>query len=286
MTFGVLFNTDRLDGPGLVDYARRLDRLGVGSLWLAELFGREPFATAGWLLACTERITVATGIANVYARDAVATATASTALAELSGGRFTLGLGVSNAGMGRMRGHAWEPPVAKMAAYLDAVRSAQVTSPKAGYPIVVASHGPKMQALAAEKADGLLSYVMPVSHTERTRAAIGAGPSLTPMVMGLRCEDPVEARRLARRALGMYMGLDYYHRAWRTLGFEDADFAGGGSDRLVDAIVAWGDEAAIAARIRAHHDAGADHVCIQPLRPDGIPGPDLRLLEALAPARR
>jgi probable F420-dependent oxidoreductase len=124
---------------------------------------------------------------------------------------------------------------------------------------------------------------VPPEHTARARAILGNGPWLCPEQMVLLETDASKAREVARRQLAIYTTLPNYQNNLRELGFTDADFANSGSNRLVDAIVAWGDEQAIAARIRAHHDAGADHVCIQPFRPDGGPGPDLRVLEALAP---
>jgi probable F420-dependent oxidoreductase len=120
-------------------------------------------------------------------------------------------------------------------------------------------------------------------HTARAREILGKGPTLAPEQMVLRETDPAKARAIARRNHTVYLGLPNYQNNWKWLGFDDADFASGGSDRLIDAIVAWGDEKAIAARIQAHFDAGADHVCIQTFRPDGEAGPDLRLLAALAP---
>jgi probable F420-dependent oxidoreductase len=120
-------------------------------------------------------------------------------------------------------------------------------------------------------------------HTARARAILGKGPTLAPEQMVLRESDPAKARAVARKNLTVYLGLPNYQNNWKWLGFEDADFANGGSDRLIDAVVAWGDEDAIRARLQAHFDAGADHVCIQAFRPDGEPGPDVALLEALAP---
>ena len=287
LDLGVLFNTDRMSGTELVTFARRLEQAGIGSMWLAELFGREPFAAAGALLASTETLRVGTAIANVYARDATAAAAASTTLAELSGDRFELGLGVSNRGLNEMRGHTWTPPVTRMTDYLAAVRSARITVPGAGteaprYPIWVAAHGPKMLEAAATGADGIFTYLMTPEHTERTATALPEGVGVSPMMMCLLCPDPAEARRLARRAIAFYMDLDYYHRAWRKLGFDDGDFDGGGSDRLVDAIVAWGSIDDIRSRIEAQHEAGASQVVIIPLNPAGGTEPDWTLLDHLA----
>jgi probable F420-dependent oxidoreductase len=208
------------------------------------------------------------------------------ALAELSGGRMLLGLGVSHEHLvTRVRGHAYQKPVATMRAYLEAMEKALYLGPqpKEDAPILLAALRPKMLALAAQKARGAHPYFVPPEHTARAREILGRGPWLCPEQMVLLETSPSKAREIARRNMTIYTGLPNYQNNLRELGFSDADFAGGGSDRLVDAIVAWGDERAIAARIQAHHDAGADHVCIQPFRPDGKPGPDLRVLEALAP---
>ena len=142
-----------------------------------------------------------------------------------------------------------------------------------------------MLALAAEKTRGAHPYFVPPEHTARAREILGSGPWLCPEQMVLRETDATRAREIARENMKVYVGLPNYQNNLKWLGYSDEDFANGGSDRLVDAIVVWGDEKTITERIRAHHDAGADHVCIQPLRPDGQPGPDLELLEALAPSR-
>ena len=290
LDIGVLFNTDRMAGPELLDYARRLEQAGIGSVWLAELFGREPFATAGAILTATERLRVGTAIANVYARDAVATAAAAATLAELGGNRFELGLGVSNRGLVGARGHRWSAPAPKLAAYLTAIRAAELDVPgQPTYPVHVAAHGPRMLAVAAGAdgsdspgADGVFTYLMNPEHTARTRAGLPPGTGVSPMMMCLLCEDPDEARRLVRRAIGYYLGLDYYHRAWRTLGFDDTDFTDGGSDRLVDSVVAWGSIDDIRQRLGEQHQAGADRVVVIPLNAAGGARPDWKLLEQLS----
>ena len=281
---GILFNTDRIVGSDFLDYGRRVEAAGIESVWLAELFGREPFAASGARLGATSTLKVGTAIANVSVRDATAAAAASATLAELSGNRFELGLGVSNRGLNELRGHTWTPPAPRLEAYVQAVRGARLTLPKdstISYPIQVAAHGPKMLEVAAANADGVFTYVMNVDHTARTRAALPASVALTPMTMCLLCPEPDKARVLCRKALGMYMGLDYYHRAWRTLGFTDDDFTNGGSDRLVDAIVAWGSIDDIKSRIAAQADAGADRVVVVPLNPVSGLQPDWNLVEQL-----
>ena len=290
LDIGVLFNTDRMDGAGFIDYAKRLESVGVHSMWLAELFGREPFAAASAVLTNTTTLRVGTAIANIYARDAVAAAAASATVAELSGNRFELGLGVSNRGLNESRGHEWTAPAPRLEAYLRDVRSAKIAVPEHDYPISVAAHGPKMLATAAgdgtvgevgSGADGVFTYLMNPEHTARTRDGLPATTFVSPMMMCLLCPDPTEARHTARKAVGYYMGLDYYHRAWRTLGYDDADFADGGSDRLIDGIVAWGSMDDIRSRLSAQEAAGAQRVVVIPLNAAGGGQPDWSLLELL-----
>ena len=143
-----------------------------------------------------------------------------------------------------------------------------------------------MLGLSAEKAKGSHPYFVPPEHTARAREILGPDAWLCPEQMVLREPDPTRAREIARANMKVYIGLPNYQNNLKWIGFEDADFEDGGSDRLVDAIVAWGDDKQIADRIQAHHDAGASHVCIQPFRADGAPGPDLALLESFAPAKQ
>ncbi|HLS80823.1 MAG TPA: TIGR03620 family F420-dependent LLM class oxidoreductase [Steroidobacter sp.] len=256
------------------------------ALWLPEAVGRDPFSFISHLAAHTQRLVFATGIANIYARDAMTMRAIQQTVGELSGGRFVLGLGVSHAPLvAGLRGHAYGKPVATMRAYLEAMEKAMYVGPAPAEetPIVLAALRPRMLALAAERCAGVHPYNVTPEHTARAREILGRGPTLAPEQMVLRETDPVKARAIARKHLADYLGLPNYLNNWKWLGFEDADFTGGGSDRLIDAMVAWGDEQAIQARIQAHFDAGADHVCIQPLRLDGERGPDMSLLETLRP---
>jgi probable F420-dependent oxidoreductase len=187
-----------------------------------------------------------------------------------------------------IRGHSYGRPVATMRSYLDAMEKAPYVgpAPQEAAPVVLAALRPNMLRLSGERTRGAHPYFVNPDHTARAREILGEGPWLCPEQKVLLEPDASRARTVARQAMAMYLGLPNYRASLRWLGFGDADMEGGGSDRLVDAIVAWGDEKPIAERIQAHRDAGADHVCIQPLRPDGGPGPDLRVLEALAPSGR
>jgi probable F420-dependent oxidoreductase len=286
---GVLAFTDRLHRDELVAVALRLEELGYGAIWLPDLFGREIFVTASFLLAQTSRIRVATGIAHVYARDAISTAQAARTLAELYDGRFILGLGVSHPQAAEARGHTWIPPVRKLRSYLRDIAAASVRSPEPARiaPIYIAAHGPKLLELAATSADGANTYLMPPEHTRRAREILGSDKALNVVLPCCLCPDEERARQVGRKGLAMYLGLPAYQRQWARFGLADADLEGGGSDRLVDSLVAWGNEAAIRERIAAHRDAGASQIEILPLNPDPKPvGPHWELLETLAPGRR
>src|SRR5262249_22518023 len=262
MSRGVLLATEPFDRNTLVELIGAFGERGYDSVWLPELFGREPIATAGYLLGRTERVVIATGIANVYVRDANAMAQARRTLAELSDGRFTLGLGVSNAALNTARGHRWEAPYAKFSAYLDAMDAAKLDSPavSAPAPLYLAAHGPQLQKLAARRTDGAITYLMPPAHARESRERLSEGAPLSAVVLCLAEADPAVARGKARAGIAMYVRLDYYRREWRKLGFVDADFADGGSDRLIDALVAWGDTAALARRVVEFERAGASRV--------------------------
>jgi probable F420-dependent oxidoreductase len=284
---GVWTWLDAMSGPEVAEFARKIEDWGYSALWVPEAVGRDPFAILSYLAAETEKLILATGIANIYARDAVTMHAIHKTVADLCDGRFILGLGVSHGHLvSKVRGHEYGKPVATMRAYLEAMEGAlyQAREPKEEAPIVLAALRPRMLALAAEKTRGAHPYFAPPEHTARAREILGEGPWLCPEQMVLLETDPAKARAVARKHMAIYMGLPNYQNNLKWLGFEDADFRKPGSDRLVDAIVAWGDEEAIRARIQAHWDAGADHVCIQPFRPDGEMGPDLHLLEALAPS--
>jgi probable F420-dependent oxidoreductase len=276
-----------MNGPEAVEFAQRLEEYGYAALWLPEAVGREPFSMLGFLAGQTERLVLATGIANLYARDPMLMNAIRNTVGELAPGRFLLGIGVSHGHLvAGVRGHEYGKPVTTMRNYLEQMSQAlfMARKPEHEAPILLAALRPKMLELAGSAAQGAHPYFVPPEHTARAREILGEGPLLCPEQMVLLESDASKAREIARQSMKIYAGLPNYQNNLKWLGFEDADFADGGSDRVVDAIVAWGDEDAICARIQAHWDAGADHVCIQPLRPDGGPGADLELLEILAPA--
>jgi probable F420-dependent oxidoreductase len=263
-----------------------LEALGYGAIWLPEAFSRDPLVSAGLYLAATDRIVLATGIATIYGRDATSMACGQKTLAEAFPDRFLLGLGVSHLpAIEGMRGQTYGPPLATMRAYLDAMDAVPylAVAPSREPQRVLAALGPKMLALSAERASGAHPYFVPVEHTAIAREILGAGPLLAPEQKVVLETDPAAARAIARRAMSIYLGLPNYTNNLLRLGFTDDDLADGGSDRLVDAIVVWGDEATIAARVQAHHDAGADHVCIQLLAASDT-APPLDGWRRLAPA--
>jgi probable F420-dependent oxidoreductase len=285
---GVWTWPDGFNAREAVEFARRLEQLGYSAWWIPEAVGRDPFALIGWLAGQTDRLVYATGIANIYARDAVTTKAVRQTLSEMLPGRFILGLGVSHPHLvTRLRGHAWEKPVPKMRQYLEAVEAARYMGPKPEVeaPTVIAALRPKMLELARDKARGAHPYLTTPEHTRRARAILGPDKWLMPEQMLILSTDAEVARKVARANLDNYLRAPNYQESLKELGFVEQDFANGGSDALVDALVAWGDEQKLRDRIQAHWDAGADHVSIQPYRTDGKPGLDSRALEALAPGR-
>jgi probable F420-dependent oxidoreductase len=256
--------------------AGELEELGYGAIWFNESAGREALTHAGLLLAATRRIVVATGIANIYARDPMAMASAQKTLAEAYPDRFVLGLGVSHVPLvEQLRGHRYEKPVARMRAYLGAMDQAPYRSvPPSSKPLrVLGALRPKMLELAAQRADGAHPYNVNPAHTERARQILGADRYLCPEQAVVLETDPAKARKIGREFLEIYLKLPNYANNLLWLGFREDDFLNGGSDRLIDAIIAWGDLNAIRNRIHEHHSAGADHVCVQvlPADPQALP---------------
>jgi probable F420-dependent oxidoreductase len=285
---GVWAGLDGMTAANALAFAQRTERRGYGVLWTPESRGRNVLVNAAWLLAGTAKLIIASGIANVYARDAMAMANAQRGLNEQSGNRFLLGLGVSHKPMvSELRGHTYGRPVATMRTYLAAMRAAPYQAPLPTEPprSVLAALGPKMLALAADMTDGAHPYCVTPEHTAEARRILGPGKLLCPELMVLLETDPAKARVAARAALSTYIQLENYANNWRRLGFTDDDLAGGGSNRFVDANVAWGDEGAIRARIQLFWDAGADHVCVQSIHPSGSRTTiDERIFDLLAPA--
>lgn len=252
--------------------AAEIEALGYETLWYPEGLGtRESFTNAAVLLAATDRIRICSGIANIWARDAVSTANAARVLADAFDDRFLLGLGVSHPRQVDPRGHLYRRPVATMRAYLEAMDDDPFVSPDGTAvtrpPVrrVLAALRPPMLRLAAEMALGAHTFLVPVEHTRRAREILGPEPLLVVEQKVVLGDDLAEARDRARSALGWYLDTPNYVDNLRWLGFSEDDLAGGGSDDLAQALVVAGDEAAIEERCRQHLDAGASQVAIQPL---------------------
>jgi probable F420-dependent oxidoreductase len=286
---GVWTWLDGMPASQAAEFTQKIADLGYGTLWLPEAVGRDPLVLIAYLSAKTSKINFCTGIANIYARDAMSMRAIRETLGELAPGRVAIGMGVSHGHLvAGVRGHEYKKPVATMSAYIDAMEKAIYMAVKAEQPapLVIAALRPKMLELAATKTSGAHPYFVPPEHTARAREILGKRALLLPEVKLMLETDAGKARAAARAAMAMYIRLPNYQNNLRWLGYTDADFENNGSDRLVDAIVGWGDEKAIAKRLQEHYDAGADHVCIQPLRSDGQMGADMRVLEILAPGRK
>lgn len=264
-----------------------MEELGFGAVWVGEADGREALTHAGLLLEATEEVVVATGIASIWARDAQAMINAARTLAEAHDGRFVLGIGASHTPLVARRGHDYTRPYSAMRTYLDAIERAGYTSPPpAREPdVVLAALGPRMLRLAAERARGAHTYFVPVAHTRWARGQLGEHALLAPEQAAVLAPDRRAARELAGDHVARYLGLDSYRRNLERLGWSDGDLDGGGSDRLFDALVAWGDPEAVAARVGDHLDAGADHVAVHVLTesPTRLPLAELEAIRAVLP---
>jgi probable F420-dependent oxidoreductase len=278
---GVWYPTDRLDAAGLRALLRTVEGHGYGTLWYPESRGFESIALAGFLLANSERLTIGSSIANIYARDAFTARRALATLNALRGGRFALGLGVSHIPLVEgLRGHRYDKPVPAMRAYLEGIRKGGDAALEG--PVLLAALGPKMLALAAAQADGAVPYNVTPEHTRQAATVLGPGKVLAVEQKVCVETDRARARALGRRELARYMALPNYVNNWLRLGFTEAELADGGSDRFIDAMVLSGDAEAVKRGLRAHFEAGATHVCLQPVTEDGDTRHRDAMLEALA----
>ena len=284
--FGVFTFTDVLDAKQCAELAGRVEELGYHTLWYPEAFNYETFAIAGYLLGNSKSLYVGSGIANIYARDPTASVMGHNSLNSLYGSRFVLGLGVSHVPLvSDLRGHEYKKPLATMRAYLDNMDKAWEAlggAPKEKQ-VVLAALGPNMSKLSAERTLGAFPYNITPQQARLSREYMGSQGAIICEQKVCLCSDPEQARAAARATLGVYLPLANYYRNWFRLGFNEDDLKDGGSDRLMDAMVAWGDAAQIKAKLQEYLDAGADQVVLQPIRPDGEPGPCYDALEALAP---
>ena len=292
---GVWSHLDSLPIEDAQDYARRVDELGFGTLWVPETVGREPFTLLGLLAGETLEVRLGTSIASIWGHDAQTTRMATMTLTEATGGRFVLGLGVSHPHLAeRLRGHTFERPLTRMREFLAAYRSAVYKGPMgdgvAEPPVLLAALRERMLRLAAAEADGAFPYLVTAERVAWMRtvldaAAADAGrprPAALAVSMPAVLEtDSSSARAAARAYLAPYLRTPAYQAGWAAQGFAATDWEKPGSDALVDAMVAWGDAEALHARIGDLVAAGADHVALIPLSPDGATE-HLPVLEALA----
>ena len=252
-----------LPAPQAMEAAAEIEELGYAALWFGEAQGREAFTNASMFLCATNRLVVATGIANIFVRDAWATNAAAMTLAGAYPDRFVLGLGVSHRPMVEMRGHDYSSPLSTMRSYLKDMREArfEAVPPEHDPPWILAALGPRMLELSRDLADGAHPYLVTPQHTAGAREILGEGPLL--VVEQAVAPTSEEALRLAHSHLSRYMRLPNYRNSWLRQGFKEEDLLDGGSDRLVEGLVAWGSEGNIRERVREHLSAGADQVCVQ-----------------------
>lgn len=272
-TIGLWQSLDSYPAAQLRDLVAELDEQGWPCLWIPETVARDPFVAAGAILGATTNLRVATGIASIWARDAMTTANAAKTLNEAYDGRFLLGLGASHHTLTEwVRKHDYSKPLSTMRTYLERMDNSMFAGVEPAEPTtrVLAALGPKMLALGAEMTDGVHPYFVPVEHTAAARDAVGPDKMVATEQMVVLDTDPASARETARRHMKVYVGLPNYANNLMRLGFTEDEITNM-DDRVVDAIVAWGTVDDITGRVRAHQDAGASHVCIQVLRPDREP---------------
>ena len=263
--------------------AAEIEGLGFGALWIPGGGGGNIFGAVTRVLEATRALPVATGILNIWMHDATEAAAEHARISAAHPDRFLLGLGVSHAPLVESTNRKFDRPYSLMVHYLDELDSA--TTPVAKEHRVLAALGPKMLELARDRSGGAHPYLTTPEHTRRARSVLGEGRRLAPEQMVVMETDPTAARAVARQTLALYLQLPNYTNNMLRSGFTQADLADGGSDRLVDAHVAWGGLEAIAGRVRQHLDAGADHVCIQVLTGsrDAYPRAEWRKLAAILP---
>ena len=279
---GAWYSMDKLGSPQQIKlFSTTVERLGYDVLWYPESRGFESLSVAGFALGNTTTLKLGSSIASIYARDAFTSRRGMLSLHALYGERFILGLGVSHPPMVEgLRGHRYEKPVPAMRAYLDAMCKGEAGSEN--WPIAIAALGPLMLKLAAEKTRGALPYNTTPQHTAEAARILGPGKWLAIEQKVTLETDAAKARALGRKELARYLTLDNYRNNWLRIGFTEAELSNGGSDRFIDAMMLWGDAAKVKQGLRAHFDAGATHVAIQPVHADGDIAARDAILAALA----
>jgi probable F420-dependent oxidoreductase len=269
----------RYGDPGeIAEAAAELEELGYTGLWIPDV-GGDVFGAVETLLAATRQVTVATGILNLWMHTPEETALAHDRLTRTHGDRFLVGIGVSHQPLiDSTEPGRYKQPLSAMRGFLDGLDGADPPLDRSHR--VLAALGPKMLEVARTRAAGAHPYNVTPEHTARARAALGPDATVATELAVALTTDADHGRRLGRQHLEHYLNLPNYTNNLRRLGFDEQDFVRGGSDRLIDALVAWGDVAAIAARVKEHRDAGADHVCIQAVTEEGFPKEQWRELAA------
>ena len=283
---GVWCTTDGMPAAAAAELAGRIEALGYSTIWLPEVVGRDPFAHVAYLATQTSVLGFATGIASIHHRLPGMMKQAANTVAEQSGGRFILGIGVSHAPFVEgFRKVSYDKPLTQMRNYLEAMDASpyMAAGPAEPLPRLLAALGPKMLALAGEKADGAHPYWTTPEHTAQARASLGPDKLLCVEQKVVLSSDPSEARSTAVAALAIYADLPNYRNNWLRLGYTNEQIDAR-DDAFMDAVVAWGTAEQIETRLQAHMDAGANHVCIQALNPANPFAVDERALEALAPS--
>ena len=275
-----------MDREKLASLANNVEKFGFGSLWFPEATSFESFSLAAYLLANSNKLIVGTGIANIYARDAVTSAQGHDGLNALFKHRFILGLGVSHVSfVEEIRGHKFNKPVSSMNEYLEKLENAGIdlNLRMEDRNIILAALGPRMLELAAAKSKGAIPYSVTPDYTAKARAVLG--PEAWLCVEQKVCLTKVEseARNVARKQMGRYLRWPNYLNNWMRMGFKEADLEGHGSIKFLDAMVCWGCKKRIMSYLKEHFSSGADHVVVQALQPDGMEGTDFSVLQVLAP---
>ena len=282
---GVWVSTNTLSQKALAKLAQSVERLGYDVLWYPESLAYESLALGGFLLGETSKLCVASGIANIYARDPITARAGHDTLNQLYDDRFIFGLGVSHVPLVEgQRGHEYSKPVATMRKYLEGMGAANIDLQVPSQNVVLAALGPNMLALSRDMTQGAHPYCVTPEHTKIAADILGPEKWLCVEQKVCMTTDEDTWRAVAAKQLARYMRLDNYRNNWLRLGFSEDEFTGEASDRFLDAMCAWGTADDIRARIKAHEDAGATHVCLQAFDPEGGPNPDWKALEALAPA--
>jgi probable F420-dependent oxidoreductase len=268
-SLAVFLYPDNYTASELADFARRFEALGYAAIWYPEAMVYESFTLGGYLLSQTEHIAIASGIANIYGRDPMGTLQASQGLEDMYPGRYITGLGVSHKSLvSDMRGHTYGKPLATMRKYLDAMDACRPYLHGTDTPLVIGALGPKMMEMAGERTDGVHPFNSPPEHTRWARELLGPDKWICTAQHVCMTTDPMRARTAARKALEFYFVTPNHYRNWLRVGYDGSDLENGGSDRLIDALVAWGTEDQIRDRIQQHFDAGATQVILNTINPD------------------